>query len=97
MKGYSIISHNNAKNKHKHSTGGLFFGFRLPSSWSLNMDFERKFCQADMHPNITPKLRDVIKHTFKFLYLFSVKMEVYLKSGFRFRKSRLCDIRTLII
>ena len=49
MKGYSIISHNNAKNKHKHSTGGLFFGFRLHSSWSLNMDFERKFCQADMH------------------------------------------------
>jgi len=29
-----------------------------------------------------------------FLYLFSVEMEVYLKSGFRFRKSRLCDILT---
>ena len=61
-------------------------------TWISNGNFAKRICM--MHPNITPKLRDVIKHTFKFLYLFSVKMEVYLKSGFRFRKSRLCDIRT---
>ena len=45
----------------------------------------------DQHDEVIKSIK--IKND-DFLYLFSVEMEVYLKSGFRFRKSRLCDILT---